>query len=75
MELGSFETMISEFSKRVAELREATMLRVDGKGNLGSLLRPGMAWAAWAVGVLSLQTLLASLQTPPGSCIRTTWRQ
>ncbi|GAB4816781.1 hypothetical protein N2152v2_003827 [Parachlorella kessleri] len=29
MEVGSFEAVITEFSKRVAELREATLLRVD----------------------------------------------
>lgn len=31
MDLGSFEAVVSAFSAQVAELREATLLRVDGE--------------------------------------------
>lgn len=30
-QLGSFENVVHEFSSKVAELREATLLRVDGE--------------------------------------------
>ena len=65
---GGLEAVIRAFSLQVAELREATLLRVDGEfeheHNVGQQLKPP-------------DTPIVSLnpsQTQPKSCMLGTWR-